>query len=236
MRPLSHRDLCHHPRSRHRRAEHRDLSRPPQVADPARPDDTRNVARRRLLHWQKYRARGEPMPVAIVVGCPPAVAYQGPQRLPRGHRRDHGRRRPRRRADQCRARPHRGPHGPGRIGDRDRRLVDPDYLEPEGPFGKSHGYVALEEYNLVVEVTAITHAAMPSSFDHQPGHAERIERRQAPRLRAAVPLASARHARHQGIRRVVLHEPLTNLRKLVILQFADRHAALGNLARPQRRR
>ena len=26
--------------------------------------------------------------------------------------------------------------------------VDPDYLEPEGPFGESHGYVALEDYNL----------------------------------------------------------------------------------------
>ena len=36
------------------------------------------------LHWQKYRARGEPMPCAIAVGAPPAVAYSGPQKLPVG--------------------------------------------------------------------------------------------------------------------------------------------------------
>ena len=33
------------------------------------------------LHWQKYQARGEPMPCAVVVGAPPAVAYSGPQKL-----------------------------------------------------------------------------------------------------------------------------------------------------------
>ena len=34
-----------------------------------------------LDHWRKYAARGEPMPVAIVVGAPPVVAFQGPQKL-----------------------------------------------------------------------------------------------------------------------------------------------------------
>src|SRR6202023_2131578 len=33
------------------------------------------------LHWQKYRARGELMPCAIVVGCAPVVAFTGPQKL-----------------------------------------------------------------------------------------------------------------------------------------------------------
>ena len=33
------------------------------------------------LHWQKYRARKEPMPCAIVVGCAPVVAFTGPQKL-----------------------------------------------------------------------------------------------------------------------------------------------------------
>src|SRR5207253_10747072 len=33
------------------------------------------------LHWQKYRARKEPMPCAIVVGCAPVILFTGPQKL-----------------------------------------------------------------------------------------------------------------------------------------------------------
>jgi UbiD family decarboxylase len=118
-----------------------------------------------ITHWQKYRDRGELMPVAIVVGCPPVVAYQGPQRLPHG-------------VDEITVAGGlaRAPINVVRGRSVDlmvpaeaelviEGLVDPDYLEPEGPFGESHGYVALEEYNLVVEVTAITRrrdAVIPS--------------------------------------------------------------------------
>jgi UbiD family decarboxylase len=34
-------------------------------------------------------------------------------------------------------------------------------LEPEGPFGESHGYVALEDFNMSMQVTAITHKRKP---------------------------------------------------------------------------
>ena len=40
----------------------------------------------------------------------------------------------------------------------------------------------------------------------------------------------------KGIARVVMHEPLTNLRKVIFLQFALRRAAHRNLARAARRR
>ena len=33
------------------------------------------------LHWQKYRARKQPMPCAIVVGCAPVVVFTSPQKL-----------------------------------------------------------------------------------------------------------------------------------------------------------
>ena len=36
-------------------------------------------------------------------------------------------------------------------------LIDPEKLEPEAPFGESNGYVALEAYNMPMQVTAITH-------------------------------------------------------------------------------
>src|SRR3989442_15350793 len=35
-------------------------------------------------------------------------------------------------------------------------LIDTELLEPEAPFGESHGYVNLQEYNAFMEVTAIT--------------------------------------------------------------------------------
>src|SRR5512144_3386029 len=33
------------------------------------------------LHWQKYRSRKAPMPIAIVIGCSPVVVFTGPQKL-----------------------------------------------------------------------------------------------------------------------------------------------------------
>ncbi len=107
-------------------------------------------------HWHKYRARGEKMPMAIVLGCPPVVAYVGPQRLPQG-------------VDEL------GVSGaiagapvnvvraktvdllvPAEAEIVVEGLVDTEFMEPEGPFGESHGHINLEEYNFIMEVTAIT--------------------------------------------------------------------------------
>ena len=35
-------------------------------------------------------------------------------------------------------------------------VIDTEMVEPEGPFGESHGHVNLQEYNGYVDVTAIT--------------------------------------------------------------------------------
>ncbi len=40
-------------------------------------------------------------------------------------------------------------------------FISTDYLEPEAPFGESHGYVNLQEYNAYMDVTAITHRRKP---------------------------------------------------------------------------
>jgi UbiD family decarboxylase len=172
-------------------------------------------------HWKMYQASGKKMPVAIVVGCPPVVAFQGPQKLPLG-------------LDEISVA---GGLAGGPINVVRGRTVDlmvpaeaevviegyadPDYLEPEGPFGESHGYVALEDYNLVIEVTAITRRrnAIFASIISQvtPSESSVIKRL------AYEPLFLSR-LRDQlgikGLKRVVLHEPLTNLRKFVFLQFA----------------
>ena len=172
-------------------------------------------------HWKKYQALGKKMPVAIAVGCPPVVAFQGPQKLPLG-------------LDEISVA---GGLAGGPINVARGRTVDlmvpaeaevviegyadPNYLEPEGPFGESHGYVALEDYNLVIEVTAITRRrnAIFTSIISQvtPSESSVIKRL------AYEPLFLSR-LRDQlgikGLKRVVLHEPLTNLRKFVFLQFA----------------
>jgi len=180
-----------------------------------------NIRAGGLEHWRKYRARGERMPVAIMIGAPPLVAFQGPQKLPldldelavagglaggpinvvRGHSVDL--------------------LVPAEAELVIEGYVDTDNLEPEGPFGESHGYVALEDYNTVVHVTAITRRsdAILTSIISQvtPSESSVVKRL------AYEPMFLA-HLRDglgiRGIRRVALHEPLTNLRRFVFLQFA----------------
>jgi len=172
-------------------------------------------------HWKKSQAAGQKMPIAIVVGCPPVVAFQGPQKLPHE-------------VDEIGVA---GALAGGPINVTRGRTVDlmvpaeaelviegfadPDYLEPEGPFGESHGYVALEDFNLIIEVTAITRrkdAIITSIISQVTPSESSVVKRLAYEpmylgfLRDKLSI--------KGLTRVCLHEPLTNLRKFVILQFA----------------
>jgi 4-hydroxy-3-polyprenylbenzoate decarboxylase len=100
-------------------------------------------------------------------------------------------------------------------------LIDTDKLEPEGPFGESTGYVALEDFNMSMQVTAITHRRAPvfCSIISQvtPSESSVIKR-------VAYEPMFLSHLRDQlsikAIRRVVLHEPLSNIRPVIFVQFA----------------
>src|SRR5262249_55998538 len=100
-------------------------------------------------------------------------------------------------------------------------LIDPELLEPEGPFGESHGHVALEDFNMSMRVSAITHRRSPvfASIISQVTPSESSVLKKV----AMEPLFFT-HLRQQlaikGVRRVVMHEPLSNLRKLIFVQFA----------------
>jgi UbiD family decarboxylase len=173
------------------------------------------------LHWQKYRKLKKPMPCAIVIGCAPVVMFTGPQKLS---------------IDQdemgvagaLAGAPIRTAKAvtidlevPADAEVVIEGLIDPELLEPEGPFGESHGYVALEDFNLSMQVTAITHKRSPVfvSIISQvtPSESSVIKR-------VAYEPMFLTHLRDQlsikSIRRVVLHEPLTNLRPVIFLQFA----------------
>ena len=101
-------------------------------------------------------------------------------------------------------------------------LIDPELLEPEGPFGESHGHVALEDFNMSMRVTAITHRPSPVfvSIISQVTPSESSVLKKV----AMEPLFLT-HLREQlsikGVRRVVLHEPLSNLRKVIFVQYAQ---------------
>jgi len=173
-------------------------------------------------HWVKYRQRKEPMPCAIVIGCAPVVIYTGPQKFAAS-------------VDEMTI-------AGGAAGAPIRTVkcitidlevpadseiviegrIDPELLEPEGPFGESNGYVALEDYNMIMQVTAITHRRSPvfASILSQvtPSESSVIKK-------VAYEPAFLAHLRDQlsikGIRRVVMHEPLSNVRPIIFLQFAN---------------
>ena len=173
------------------------------------------------LHWLKYRDRGEKMPIAIVVGGAPIVMFTGPQKLAID-------------MDEM------GVAGalagapirtakcvtvdlevPADAEIVIEGLIDPELLEPEGPFGESHGYIALEDYNMSMRVTAITHRrkAMFVSIISQVTPSESSVIKKV----AYEPMFFA-HLRDQlsikGIRGVSLHEPLSNVRPVIFLKFA----------------
>jgi UbiD family decarboxylase len=173
------------------------------------------------LHWLKYRERKAPMPIAIVIGCAPVVFFTGPQKLAVDR-------------DELEV-------AGGLAGEPIRKakcvtvdldvpadaeiviegLIDTSVLEPEAPFGESNGYVALEAYNMPMQVTAITHKRSPvfTSIISQvtPSESSLVKRV------AYEPLFLA-HLRDslgiRSVRRVVMHEPLSNLRPVIFVQFA----------------
>ena len=170
-------------------------------------------------HYREHQKRGDKeMPCAIVLGCPPYVAFMGPQKLPVG-------------VDEVEVA---GGLAGGPINVVRARTVDlmvpaeaevviegyidTEYVEPEAPFGESHGHVALEEFNMPMRVTAITHRRNPviPSYISQvaPSESSVIKRV------AYEPLFLA-HLKDglgiKGVKRVSLHEPLTGLLRVTVI-------------------
>lgn len=170
------------------------------------------------LHWEEWKKRGEPMPCAIVVGCPPVVSYTAVQKLPE-------------KLDElwvsgglagkalnvvkCKTVDLMVPAEAEVVIE---GFVSTDMLEPEAPFGESHGHVNLQEYNGYMDVTCITRRkdAVLTSWISQvtPSESGAIKR----------PAYEARQIEHlrdhlgiKGVKHVSTHEPLTSLHKLIIV-------------------
>ncbi|HEX9397434.1 MAG TPA: UbiD family decarboxylase, partial [Burkholderiales bacterium] len=168
-------------------------------------------------HWQKAKAKGQKLAAAVVLGAPPCVAFTSAQKVP-----EH--------LDEL--------HVAGGLVGAPINVVkaktvdllvpaeseiviegwiDTEYLEPEAPFGESHGHVNLQEYNAFMEVTCITRRrdAILTSIISQvtPSESSLIKR-------VALEPLFTQHLRSLGIpgvKRVSMHEPLTNLRKVIVV-------------------
>ncbi|MDB5991208.1 MAG: ubiD 1, partial [Herbaspirillum sp.] len=172
------------------------------------------------VHWEKCKKLGVPLPCAIVLGCPPAVSYAAVNKLP-----EH--------LDELAV-------AGGLVGSalnivKARTVdlmvpaeaeiviegyIDTEWLEPEAPFGESHGYVNLQEYNAFMTVTAITRRNKPilTSFISQVTPSESSVIRKV----AMEPLFTNHLKNVLGIRqvkRVCMHEPLTSVIALIAIQF-----------------
>ena len=172
------------------------------------------------VHWLKYRDRKERMPISIALGGAPVVVFTSPQKFSLD-------------LDEYAV--------AGAVAGAPVEMVkcltndllvpanseiviegyiEPDLLEPEAPFGESNGYVALEAFNMPMQVTAITHRrnAIFSAIISQvtPSESSVIKK-------VAYEPLFLHHLRKtlniKGLKRVVLHEPLTNLRPVIFLQF-----------------
>jgi UbiD family decarboxylase len=172
-------------------------------------------------HWEKYKARGEPLPCAVVVGCPPVISYASVQKLAND-------------VDELAVA---GGIAGGPINVVRAKTVDllvpaeaeiviegfinTEMLEPEAPFGESHGYVNLQEYNAFMDVTAITrrrHPILPSFISQVTPSESSVIRRVAMEPLFLDHLKSALSIR--GVKRVAMHEPLTSLYAVIAVQFA----------------
>jgi UbiD family decarboxylase len=170
-------------------------------------------------HWEKLRERGfKKLPTAVVLGAPPCVTFASVQKLPET-------------LDELQV--------AGALVGAPLNLVkaktvdllvpaeaeivvegyiNTEYLEPEAPFGESHGHVNLQEFNAFMDVTAITrrHDAVLTSIISQvtPSESSLIK------LIGMEPLF-LNFLRNtlgiKGVKRVSMHEPLTNIRKVIAL-------------------
>jgi 4-hydroxy-3-polyprenylbenzoate decarboxylase len=170
-------------------------------------------------HWEKLRARGfKKLPTAVVLGAPPCITFASVQKIPE-------------RLDEL--------HVAGALVGAPINVVkaktvdllvpaeaeiviegfiDTEYLEPEAPFGESHGHVNLQEFNAYMDVNCITRRrdAVLTSIISQvtPSESSLIKR-------IGMEPLFLNYLQNtlgiKGVKRVSMHEPLTNIRKVILL-------------------
>ena len=160
------------------------------------------------LHWEKCKKRGIPLEAALVIGPPPVVSYAAVEKVPYG-------------VDEMAI-------AGGLAGEpievvkcktvdlvvpADAELViegkiSTEYLEPEGPFGESHGYMHPRQLNPYMDVTAITHRELVQPEQHIVRPFE-LEQWPEPRRAVAQSIVQRQRRHERQLRRQRLGRRLT---------------------------
>jgi len=170
-------------------------------------------------HWEKLRTRGiKKLPAAVVLGAPPCITFASVQKIPETVDEIHV-------AGALVGSPINVVRAktvdllvPAEAEIVIEGFIDTEYLEPEAPFGESHGHVNLQEFNAFMDVSCITRRrdAILTSIVSQvtPSESSLIKRIGMEPLfldflRNTLGI--------KGVKRVSMHEPLTNIRKVIVL-------------------
>ena len=170
-------------------------------------------------HWEKLRARGiKKLAAAVVLGAPPCITFASVQKIPETLDEIHV-------AGALVGAPINVVRAktvdllvPAEAEIVIEGFIDTEYLEPEAPFGESHGHVNLQEFNAFMDVSCITRRrdAILTSIISQvtPSESSLIKRIGMEPLfldflRNTLGI--------KGVKRVSMHEPLTNIRKVIVL-------------------
>lgn len=173
-----------------------------------------------LMHWESARKLGQDLEVAFIIGAPPVVSYAAVQKVPFGvdeYDIAGGLAQEPIQLVKCKTVDLEVPADAEMVIE---GIIRTDYIEQEGPFGESHGYVHPRSMCPMVEITAITHRKdyIFTSFISQvtPSESSVIKKvGWEPMLTAFLRDTLG----ISGVKRVVMHEPLTNLRKVQFVQF-----------------
>ncbi len=174
------------------------------------------------LHWEKYRAKGEKMPAALCIGGVPAISYVAAQKL--AYDVDEfavagGLVKAPIRVVRAKTVPLMVPADAEIIVE---GWVSTEWLEPEAPFGESHGHVNPKEYNPFMDVTCITrrkNAILCSIISQVTPSESSVMKKMAYEPLYLDHLKNVLGVK--SVRRVMLHEPLTATQKFTIIQLRN---------------
>src|SRR5262249_20402436 len=170
-------------------------------------------------HWERLRARGvKKLPAAVVLGAPPCITFASVQKLPETLDELHV-------AGALVGSPINVVKAktvdllvPAEAEIVVEGLIDTEYLEPEGPVGESHGHVNLQEFNAYMDVTCITRrrdAILTSIIRQGTPSGSSLNKRIGMEPLFLNPLRNPPGIK--GVKGVSMPEPLTNLRKVILL-------------------
>ena len=172
------------------------------------------------IHWRQARSRGIHLEAALVVGGPPVVTHAAVQKVPYG-------------VDElavagglagepiplvkCKTVDLEVPATAEIVLE---GIIRTDFLEPEGAFGESHGYIHPRIMNPVFEVSCITHRKDPVFV----GILSQVTPSESSKLKeigmeAMLLRYLKEHSSIGGVTGVGCYEPLVNLRRYVVVQF-----------------